>query len=480
MGFLLSSPIMILLLVYLISYFGSVVTSNSGCKEKIAVIGAGPGGLSFSYHYQKFTNHSDADITIFERSDYVGGRSTTVNVYNNPDYPVELGASVYVSANKILVNAVEEFNLNNGSQAPDNKNINSDTLGIYNGNEIFFNADTSSSLFPVQLGMRYGLAPLQVSSLTSKVVGNFVEVFYYTGFPFSLNSGVQQAGLLPFVNATGQQSLKANGISDKYANEFVASLTRVNYAQNLDQIHGLETLVSVAADSTIQVVDGNWQIFEAFVKSAQADLRLNTAVTSLRKTRDNKWLVKSCGPRGTRVESYDKVIIAAPYYQANIQGLNYKVPNVNYVNLHVTLFAVKSKLNGNYFNFKGEVPSTVLTAKTANKDIPFFSISYQRYINKTGDYVYKVFSPTKPSKNFLLLLVDRGSQLTWIHRKLWQSYPYLSPIDNFIDFKLDDNLYYLNTMETFISTMETSALAGANVAAILAAGKNTTSISLPL
>ena len=31
-------------------------------------------------------------ITIFEKNGYIGGRSTTVNVFDDPRYPVELGA----------------------------------------------------------------------------------------------------------------------------------------------------------------------------------------------------------------------------------------------------------------------------------------------------------------------------------------------------------------------------------------------------
>jgi prenylcysteine oxidase/farnesylcysteine lyase len=62
------------------------------------------------------------DITIFEKSGYVGGRSTTVNVFDDERFDVELGmsldrrltvgASIFVDVNKILVQAVEDFGLN--------------------------------------------------------------------------------------------------------------------------------------------------------------------------------------------------------------------------------------------------------------------------------------------------------------------------------------------------------------------------------
>jgi prenylcysteine oxidase/farnesylcysteine lyase len=50
-------------------------------------------------------------MTVFERASYIGGRSITVNAYNDPSKPVELGASIFVEVNKILKDAAVEFGL---------------------------------------------------------------------------------------------------------------------------------------------------------------------------------------------------------------------------------------------------------------------------------------------------------------------------------------------------------------------------------
>lgn len=75
--------------------------------------GAGAGGASAAYYLQKFAanNGYDVDITVYEKSSYIGGRSTTVNVYGNPDEPAELGASIFVAVNECLTNATKEFGL---------------------------------------------------------------------------------------------------------------------------------------------------------------------------------------------------------------------------------------------------------------------------------------------------------------------------------------------------------------------------------
>lgn len=50
-------------------------------------------------------------MTVYEKNDFIGGRCTTVNVYDDPEYPVELGASIFVAVNEILVNATRDLEL---------------------------------------------------------------------------------------------------------------------------------------------------------------------------------------------------------------------------------------------------------------------------------------------------------------------------------------------------------------------------------
>lgn len=50
---------------------------------------------------------------------------------------------------------------------------------------------------------------------------------------------------------------------------------------------------------------------------------------------------------------------------------------------------------------------------------------------------------------------------------MWNSYPYEYPRVTFEDIELARGLYYTAGIESFISTMETSALMGKNVAQLL-------------
>ncbi|KAL9609570.1 MAG: hypothetical protein Q9167_005663 [Letrouitia subvulpina] len=97
-----------------------------------------------------------------------------------------------------------------------------------------------------------------------------------------------------------------------------------------------------------------------------------------------------------------------------------------------------------------------------------------------AEYLYKIFSPQPLNASFIassfLELDDEESMgdstkgkaktkaITWIYEKRWDSYPYLPPRVTFEGTRLDGKgLWYTSGVEGFISTMETSALMGANV-----------------
>ena len=50
--------------------------------------------------------------------------------------------------------------------------------------------------------------------------------------------------------------------------------------QDVDKIHALEGMVSLAASGAASVKGGNWQIFENFVAQSGARVFLNTTVSA--------------------------------------------------------------------------------------------------------------------------------------------------------------------------------------------------------
>ncbi|KAL8752858.1 MAG: hypothetical protein Q9184_005601 [Pyrenodesmia sp. 2 TL-2023] len=513
--------------------------------RNIAIIGAGSAGASAAYYLRKFQAPCQSiNITIYERNEYVGGRSTTVHAYDDPNYPVELGASIFVKVNHNLFTAAEAFGLPIQSMRISRKSDRPEVLGVWDGEGfVFTQSDGSNSYWNIaKLLWKYGMSPIYTQNLMKKTVGSFLKMYEAPYFPFtSLSNTAYDLDLLPATAVTGQQYLESNGISEHFGHDIIQASTRVNYAQNLDQIHGLETMVCMATDGAMSIEGGNWQIFDSMIKSSGATLLLKSSVTSISKdVSSGKYSIEATSlkplhpaqdlPSSSSDIAYHTIVLASPLQFSNISfssPLSTAPSPIRYVSLHVTLFTSPYALSPSYFNNPSTMPTTILTTTTPPssrvsindtfttttnpKHPPFFSISTLRtlYPPPTDshiphgvesicgsrspteqEYLYKIFSPHPLSRSQIEAMLavptpEKGAQvkanITWLHRKTWNSYPYLPPRLSFDDdIKLDwdekgekwggGGVWYTSGIESFISTMETSSLMGMNVAKLVVEG----------
>ncbi len=458
--------------------------------KSVAIIGAGSGGASAAYYLNRFKHPcSRVNITVYERSSYVGGRSTTVDVYGDPTEPVELGASIFVEVNKNLVSAAREFGLATQGFKPKIKDLPS-TLGVYDGEDWVFVGSENGWWTTAKILWKYGLAPIRTQQLMKKTVGAFLKMYDEPHFPFKdLSQTAYDLGLTEATAATGEQFLEANGIQGQFGMDIIQASTRVNYAQNLDKIHGLESMVCMATDGAMSIQGGNWQIFDGMLKASGAKILHNTSVSNVYRQNDGSYAVNALSssyPTGIDLAVYGTVIFAAPLQFAKLSLTPAPVnppPEIPYVNLHVTLFTSPRKLNPQAFNLDSSVPTTILTTtpKTNANPPSFYSISTLRTLtNPTThqrEYLYKIFSPAPVSASWLHSILTPLNphdkrDISWIYEKVWQSYPYLPPRVTFEDVQLDEEgkVWYTSGIESFISTMETSSLMGMNVARLIADG----------
>lgn len=82
----------------------------------------------------------------------------------------------------------------------------------------------------------------------------------------------------PYVSQTTSEFFDLQGIYKLWTREMVEGATRVNYGQDVDKIHALEGMCSLAATGATSVKGGNYQLFEEFVKRSNATVHLNTTV----------------------------------------------------------------------------------------------------------------------------------------------------------------------------------------------------------
>ncbi|KAK5114368.1 hypothetical protein LTR62_002620 [Meristemomyces frigidus] len=487
-----------------------VLSGNDGQRElplNVAIIGAGAAGSSTAYHLAKFASATNiaVNITVFERNNYIGGRSTTVYAYNDSQHPVELGASIFVKLNTILVTAADEFNLSNSGMVSGTDDVPGAALGVWDGQKFVVKQETDGLTWwdTAKFLWRYGLAPVRTRNVVKSTTGKFSKMYEPPFFPFaSLTQAVRDVELLDATSATGEEYTRKNGIGGPFAHDIIQASTRVNYAQNLKHINGLLSMVCMATEGAVSVRGGNWQIFDHMVSAAEAHRVLKTSVTGIEAQPEGGYTLgfeSSALEDSARSSSqhFDSVVLAGPYQYSDMtlpRDVQHKPKKIAYVQLHVTLLTSPHLLSPAFFSMQpGEaVPKAVLTTLLPNEEpyagpegvgtAGFFSISLLRQITnpKTGgrEYLYKIFSPSAPNSSFLCTLLGLGSDeeedkpineldISWLYRKVWNSYPYEIPRTEFEHIQLDEDLWYTGGMEGFISTMETNALMGRNVARLL-------------
>lgn len=90
---------------------------------------------------------------------------------------------------------------------------------------------------------KYGTAPILTQKLMQSTVGSFLKMYEEPSFPFmDLSQIAYDLGLTEATALTGAQYLVENGIDTgegSFARDIIQASTRVNYAQNVDRIHGL-------------------------------------------------------------------------------------------------------------------------------------------------------------------------------------------------------------------------------------------------
>ncbi|KAN0138475.1 Prenylcysteine lyase domain containing protein [Lactarius tabidus] len=461
---------------------------------RIAIIGAGAGGSSAAFWIAKAKERSglNVEIDIYERSDYIGGRSTTVYPYNNTAYePVELGASIFVDVNKNLQRATREFDLPRyGFEDQDG------ALGIWDGEQFLYTAGSNTGLVGswldnIKFLWRYGYhSAKKTQELVRSMLGAFVTLYKLDAPQWS---SIEQLGKTlnwtEMVSLTASEYFLNHGVSERFINEQIEAGTRVNYAQNVDDLHSVVAICSLLADGGVSVKGGNWRIFEQFVERSGARIFLKTEVVGIQRRSDNGWTVVTRDER----RDYDAVIIAAPYHSSRISLPDDlpSIPDQPYIHLHVTLLTTTATTpDPEYFGFKpsDKIPTTILTSldgvRHGGKAPEFNSLTYHGQAKiagnethdaqGTGEWSVKIFSMEPISDDWLAKVFQE--QVGWVFRKEWDSYPVLPSTSKFPPLKLGDGLFYVNAFEPLISAMETQTIASRNIVDLLLREKFNSSI----
>ncbi|TPX45877.1 hypothetical protein SeMB42_g02495 [Synchytrium endobioticum] len=473
--------------------------------HRIAIIGSGAAGSSATYFlHQAFSSPTSSTsprpeplqvaITVYERNTVIGGRVNEITIHlpnktvaatkknTNTKHDttrvlVETGASIFLKTNRNLYETAKKFNL---EFTDDDSNEKDTSLGVYDGHGFIFTTTGSTIWDTINSLWRYGLSsPITVYRAAREAARRFYRTYDDQKAWDRWGQWLDDHNFGEYMPVSIRAYLKSKGVSDRFIDEVVEPITRVNYGQNanINSLAGLVVLTALFGDVK-RVKAGNARIFSKMLEEASpiAKVKLNTqvdkifrlapgaidgyTVESTRKTED--------GRRVKERAVFDTVLIACPIHQSGIDFPNVSLPKqVPYVELHVTF--VIGQLNPSSFGFpsgkKTRLPTSILTID--NPAIPFLSLGLIATSGDKKTTITKLFSRKYLSDDDLSKYY---SAIKHVIRKVWKSYPELTTdvVDRGM-IELANNLFYVNGLESAFSTMESETVAAANVVRIIKA-----------
>ncbi|XP_059261883.1 prenylcysteine oxidase 1 [Mustela nigripes] len=444
--------------------------------DKIAIIGAGIGGTSAAYYLrQKFGK--DVKIDLFERGE-VGGRLATMTV-RGQEY--EAGGSVIHPLNLHMKRFVKDLGLSTIQSS-------GGLMGVYNGETLVFEESSWFIINMIKLIWHYGFQSLRMHMWVEDILDKFMRIYRYQSHDYAFSSvekllhslgGDEFLGML---NRTLLETLQKAGFSEKFLNEIVAPVMRVNYGQSMN-INGFVGAVSLSsADSGLWAVKGgNKLVCSGLLQASKSNLISGSVMYIEEKTRTKHTgnptkMYEVIYQIGSEIRSdvYDIVLVATPLNRkmSNITFLNFDPPIEEFHQYyqHIVTTLIKGKLNSTLFSSRALDKfdlSTILT--TDNSDLFINSIGIVSSVTEKDNpqpltdrgYVWKIFSQEILTKEQILKLF---LSYDYAVKQSWLAYPHYKPPEKCPSIILHDRLYYLNGIECAASAMEMSAIAAHNAA----------------
>lgn len=288
---------------------------------------------------------------------------------------------------------------------------------------------------------------------------------------------------------TAKTYLESHKVSSICADELANAATRANYGQDVKRIHAFGGMISLHANGASGIQGGNAQVFQHMLTESNATVHMGAAgdVTGIMKVQSKtvphaplatRWRV---GTRDGHGEVFDVVVIATPWHHSDITLLNTDkvVPNAEFQKIWVTLVATTaSQPSPGYFGYKrssSHIPRTIFTTHPEQSDHEpdFLLLAYLRTLTKPYYhrqwerlYLVKLVSYGPLSQGKLDVIFGEGT-VVWSYKQDWHAFPKLPPTHTLPSFEVDTDLYNVNAMEQWVSTMESSTVAAKNVAALI-------------
>ncbi|XP_054853594.1 prenylcysteine oxidase 1 isoform X2 [Eublepharis macularius] len=362
-------------------------------------------------------------------------------------------------------------------------------MGIYNGDEFVFEESSWYIWNFIKLLWRYGLNSLRMYMWVEEILDKFMRIYRYQAhdYAFSSSEGLLHAlggaEFLQMLNQTIEESMQKSGFSQKFINEIVTPVMRVNYGQSAS-INGFVGAVSLAGtDGGLWAVEGgNKLVCTGLLYASKAQLISGTVISIEEKIQQkgrsggtvNLYEVTYNSTSGLARDAYNIILIATPLNRkiANITFRNFNPPIPDFSNPYQQTVAtfVHGHINASFFGYQD--PSQFQLNGIFTMENPKLFINSMGTVSPVqdrtaalnpllGPRVWKIFSPqplTKEQMNLLFLSYDSTKAKTWL------AYPHYSPPEKCPPIILHSRMYYLNSIEWVASAMEMSTVSAKNAA----------------
>lgn len=486
---------------------------------KIGIIGGGISGTSCALYIkdaiakylcpegQSCAHLQNLSITLFERGPGTGGRNQSVHLSDKEDQDVsevELGGSHIIKDNRYATDLVERFGLTLVERHKSIKPV--IAVWDWESHEVLFRTWPSSMRTFLSMMYRYelGFPILGARNEIANAISKFVKIYDMQQtmtlaecFTFrTIQQFLDAVDMLPLSRLTFHEHMvRDRRIQEQFVREVLEPVLRINYMQGARQLSALAGMIGSAGfiRPFCAIKQGTHSLSRSMARDSQSSLKLNREVVHISHNDKTgqyelKWR-NSTSHAEEGAEFFDIVVIATPLEQSNIvfgDTLSARMPMGTIQRQRpfikgITTVVVADNINPSVFNLPS-LPSDnvwyVMTAEPERTDpvnLPFNVVGFAgttHQFSHDGHLVFKLFSHKKISDSMVKSLFP-GVQMITSHR--WDrpgSYPILSPSvspsEEWPPVVLDNHLlYYTSSMESVVSTMETSLISSMNIALLI-------------
>jgi len=359
---------------------------------------------------------------------------------------------------------------------------------IQHGEIVFQNTD--SWLDTIRTVLRYGFWSLtKLEYFVSHLLEHFAKIYpaLDSGHGFNTVEDVLDAMSPVSKNGTNSkemqkmtklsitEKLEQIGISPELIDELATIATKVNYGQFPENLHSFVGAVSLAGiqGGLWRVMGGNYKIPQCLLEKSKGEL-ISGTVQSIDYLQNEKRVEISYTVPGqnSSKEMFDIGVVAFPLTKdkstVKLNGIQAKGFPGSFQ--RTLAYIVHGALNKAAIGLTSDWSETDNFFFTDHKEV-IASISLLTPVDFDPasqaeiPSVYKIFSRSNLSKK------DIGKYFTEIYSYEivdWLAYPDYSSFPGLGEVRLEENLYYLNSIEWAASAMEMSALSAKNIANLIA------------